>query len=70
MKTFFTILGGILLALSIVTTSDARPHNKRLGPNRNEALYYEPDYNFEPGQKTTRGLDSCTVWGHHIYPCE
>jgi len=42
MKTFVTISGGILLALSCVTASDASPHNDRLRPTQVEVLYNHP----------------------------
>ena len=44
MKTFVTISGGILLALSCVATSDARPHNDKLRPTRAEVIYNHPIY--------------------------
>ena len=45
MKTFVTISGGILLALSCVTASDARPHANREGQTQSEPSNYNPDYN-------------------------
>ena len=44
MKTFLTIVAGVLLALSCVTASDASPHNERLRPTRVEVLYNHPNY--------------------------
>ena len=44
MKTFVTISGGILLALSCVATSDARPHNERLRPTQVDVFYNHPNY--------------------------
>ena len=44
MKTFVTISGGILLTLSFVATSDARPHNERLRPTQAEVIYNHPIY--------------------------
>ncbi len=40
MKTFLTISGGILLALSCVTASDARSHANRWAPAQGEPSYY------------------------------
>ena len=68
MKIVFAILGGILLAQSCVTTTDARQHNNRPILGRNVSYY--ADYNFGPSQRTVRGLENCSVWGHYIYPCE
>ena len=48
MKTFVTISGGILLALSCVTASDARQHARQ----QSGADYYRSDDN------STRGRDS------------
>ena len=48
MKTFVTISGGILLALSCVTASDARPHANREGQTQSEPSNYNPDYQSEP----------------------
>ncbi len=44
MKTFVTISAGILLTLSFVATSDARPHNESLRPTQAEVLYNHPIY--------------------------
>jgi hypothetical protein len=43
MKTFLTISGGILLALSFVTASDARQHAKRQAPTQSEPTYYDQE---------------------------
>ena len=43
MKTFLTISGGILLALSCVTASDARSHAKRQAPTQSEPTYYDQE---------------------------
>jgi hypothetical protein len=68
MKIVFTILGGLLLAQSCVTTSDARPNNNQIRSVQDD--YYSADYNFERSQRKARGLENCSVWGHRIYPCE
>src|SRR5271165_1415621 len=61
MKTFVTISGGILLTLSCVATSDARPHDNREGPTQSEPSNYNPDYN---SQTNTRNWDnSCLHCG-------
>ena len=52
MKTFVTISGGILLALSCVATSDARLHAKRQAPTQIEPSYYGSYYD------TARDRDS------------
>ena len=54
MKTFLTISGGILLALSCVTASDARPHAQRQAPTQSKSPCYDTDYS----QRPTRGWDS------------
>ena len=43
MKTFVTVLGGVLLALSCVTASDARSHAKRQAPTQSEPTYYDQE---------------------------
>jgi len=43
MKTFLTISGGILLALSCVTASDARSHAQRQAPTQSEPTYYDQE---------------------------
>ena len=50
MQTFATIVGAVLLTLSLVATSDARPHDNRLGPTQSESPYYDADYS----QRNTR----------------
>src|SRR5208337_86024 len=55
MKTFFTISGGILLALSFVATSDARQHANGEGPTQSEPSSYNPDYG---SQTNTRNWDN------------
>ena len=61
MKTFVTISGGILLALSCVATSDARLHANREGQTQSEPSNYNPDYN---SQTNTRNWDnSCLHCG-------
>ena len=47
MKTFVTISGGILLALSCVATSDARLHANREGQTQSEPSNYNPDQDSE-----------------------
>ena len=47
MKTFLTISGGILLALSCVATSDARLHANREGQTQSEPSNYNPDQDSE-----------------------
>jgi hypothetical protein len=44
MKTFVAISAGILLTLSFVATSDARPYNQRLRPTHAEVIYNHPIY--------------------------
>ena len=44
MKTFVAISGGILLTLSCVATSDARPHNEGPRPTHAEVIYNHPIY--------------------------
>ena len=39
-KTILTISAIILLVTASVTSSDARPHAKRLSPNQKESVYY------------------------------
>ena len=61
MKTFVTISGGILLALSCVATSDARLHPNREGQTQSEPSNYNPD---QDSQTSTRNLDnSCLHCG-------
>ena len=61
MKTFVTISGGVLLALSCVATSDARLHANREGQTQSEPSNYNPDYN---SQTNTRNWDnSCLHCG-------
>ena len=43
MKTFLTISGGILLALSCPTASDARSHANRQAPTQSEPTYYDQE---------------------------
>ena len=43
MKTFVTVVGGVLLALSCVTASDARSHAKRQAPTQSEPTYYDQE---------------------------
>ncbi|MGA9547810.1 MAG: hypothetical protein WBS14_09060 [Rhodomicrobium sp.] len=54
MKTFVTISGGILLALSCVATSDARLHANQVGQTQSEPSNYNPD---QDSQTSTRNLD-------------
>ena len=72
MKTFVTISAGILLTLSCVATSDARPNANREGPTQSEPSNYNPDYQSEPSnynpdynsQTNTRNWDnSCLHCG-------
>ena len=49
MKTFLTISGGILLALSCVATSDARVHANREGQTQSEPSNYNPDQDSQTG---------------------
>ena len=56
MKTFVTISGGILLALSCVATSDARLHANR--ETQSEPSNYNPD---QDSQTSTRNLDRATT---------
>ena len=67
MKTFLTISAGILLTLSFVATSDARPHANREGPTQSEPSYYNPDYD---SQRNTRNWDnSCLHSVPAVYWC-
>jgi hypothetical protein len=68
MKIVFAILGGILLAHTCVTTSDARPQNNRL--KSVQTGYYDADSRFDRSQSKVRSFENCSVWGHYIYPCE
>ncbi len=43
MKTFVIVVGGVLLALSCVTASDARSHAKRQAPTQSEPSYYNQE---------------------------
>ena len=54
-KAFLTFTASLLLVAASVMSSDARPHANRHQPTQVESA---------------RGSDNCTVWGHHIYPCE
>ncbi len=66
MKTFVTIAGAALLALSGATTSDARQHSRRPGPTQNEPAYYSSDYN------TAHGRDSSCFYSTglpELYAC-
>src|SRR5271166_6139789 len=55
MKTFVTISGGILLAVSCVATSDARLHPNREGQTQSEPSNYNPD---QDSQTSTWYLDN------------
>jgi hypothetical protein len=64
MKTFVTISGGILLALSCVATTDARLHPNREGQTQSEPSNYNPD---QDSQTSTRNLDnSCLHCGETL----
>jgi hypothetical protein len=64
MKTFLTIVSGILLALSCVATSDARLHPNREGQTQSEPSNYNPD---QDSQTSTRNLDnSCLHCGETL----
>ena len=41
MRTFITIVGAVVLALSCVTASDAREHAKRQAPTQSEPTQYD-----------------------------
>jgi len=43
MKTFITIVGGLLLTLSCVTASDARSHAKRQAATQSEPSSYNQE---------------------------
>ena len=58
MKTFVTISGGILLALSCVATSDARLHANRVGQTQSEPSNYNPD---QDSQTSTWNSDRATT---------
>jgi hypothetical protein len=67
MKTFLTISAGILLTLSCVATSDARPNANREGPTQSEPSNYNPDYD---SQTNTRNWDnSCLHSVPAVYWC-
>ena len=67
MKTFVTISGGILLALSCVATSDARPRANGEAPTQSEPSDYNPDYD---GKRNTRNWDnSCLHSVPAMYWC-
>ena len=55
MKTFVTIAAGVLLALSCVTASDARPHAHGQGQTQSEPSDYNPDYD---SKRPTRNWDN------------
>ena len=62
MKTFVTISGGILLALSCAAPSDARMHANREGQTQSEPSNYNPEY--QDSQTSTWNLDnSCLHCG-------
>ena len=66
MKTFVTVVGGIFLAVSCVTASDARPQPNREGPTQSEPPYSDADYS----QRNTRNWDnSCLHSVPAIYWC-
>lgn len=44
MKTALAACSGILLAVTFVMPSDARPHNDRLSPRRFDATSFVPAY--------------------------
>ncbi len=54
-KTFLTFSASMLLVAASVISSDAKPHANRHEPTQVESA---------------AGSDNCSVWGHHIYPCE
>ena len=65
MKTFVTITGAALLALSCSTTSDAKQHARRPIPTQNEPAY-SSDYN------TTRARDNSCFYSTglpELYAC-
>jgi hypothetical protein len=51
-KTLFTFAASFLLVAACVTSSDARPHGKRLSPTQGESVYYHSD------SDTSRDRDS------------
>ena len=55
MKTFVRISGGILLTLSYVAPSDARPHANGVGSTQSEPSTYNTDYD---SQRKTRNWDN------------
>ena len=44
-KALFTFSATILLVAASATSSDARPHAKRLSPPQSESVYYHSDSN-------------------------
>lgn len=66
MRTFITIAGGVLLALSCATSSDARQHANQPRPVQSGPTYYGPDYNNQ------RGRDSSCFYSNglpELYAC-
>jgi hypothetical protein len=43
-KTLLTVSATILLVAASATSSDARPHGKRLAPTQGEPAYYHSDF--------------------------
>ncbi len=44
-KTLFTFSASILLVAAFATSSDARPHAKRLSSTQSESVYFHSDSN-------------------------
>jgi hypothetical protein len=68
MKTFLTLVGGVLLVLSCVTASDARSHATQQGPSLDNCSVWGHPCEGATQVESARGLDNCMAWGHHI--CE
>jgi hypothetical protein len=60
MKTFLTIVSGVLLALSCVTASDARQNVKRQAPTQNKPTYYDQE-------RDRPSPSEPSVWGAHPF---
>jgi hypothetical protein len=61
-KTLFTFAATILLVAASATSSNARPHAKRLSPTQSESVYYNSDSNSMRDSSCFSGLPA-------IYAC-
>ena len=63
MKTFITIVGGLLLTLSCATASDARQQAKRQAPTQGEPSYYQAPTQSQPTYyDQERGGGDCRIF--------